>query len=165
MRLRFVPKGESWRLSLLRDYIDTSMIRVVHQMVWYPVAYSLLIVPISMTRLGDVATIAPWAVLATDVIYNLQGAVNVLLLLGTQRLFPATSDLPPFKPRHTLDLEMIARHGITPFVIDEPKSLTPSTDGKDGKDLDDVSLGSSDDDWPPPPKTVYCRQHPPPGWI
>ncbi len=157
MRLRFVPKGESWRLSLLRDYIDTSMIRVVHQMVWYPVAYSLLIVPISLARLSEY-DVPPWAVLGTDVLYNIQGVVNVILLLGTQRVFPPTKDLPAFKPRRTLDLGVFARHGVTPFVVAPSPSPSP-TDEKENLETSPIQ------EMPLPPSQIHSKQYPPAGWI
>ncbi|SJL12813.1 uncharacterized protein ARMOST_16244 [Armillaria ostoyae] len=123
-RLRFVPRGQSWKLSILRDFIDSSMLRVVHQMVWHPIAYSMLIVPIGLARLSEFAGVhvPEWAVLSTAVIFNLTGFVNVLLLLATRRLFPDTQSLPKFKPRKTIDFSISARNGITPFMLSETEA-------------------------------------------
>ncbi|KAK0211440.1 hypothetical protein IW262DRAFT_1498049 [Armillaria fumosa] len=122
--LRFVPRGQSWKLSILRDFIDSSMLRVVHQMVWHPIAYSMLIVPIGLARLSEFAGVhvPEWAVLSTAVIFNLTGFVNVILLLATRRLFPDTQSLPKFKPRKTIDFSISARNGITPFLLSETEA-------------------------------------------
>ncbi|KAG7446762.1 uncharacterized protein BT62DRAFT_893607 [Guyanagaster necrorhizus] len=119
-RLRFVPRGQSWKLSILRDFIDSSMLRVVHQMVWHPIAYSMLIVPIGLARLSEFAGahVPEWAVLSTAVIFNLTGKLRkVLLLVATRRLFPDTKSLPEFKPRKTIDFSISAWNGITPFTL------------------------------------------------
>ncbi|KAK0480936.1 hypothetical protein IW261DRAFT_1563651 [Armillaria novae-zelandiae] len=122
--LRFVPRGQSWKLSILRDFIDSSMLRVVHQMVWHPVN-SCSSFPIGLARLSEFAGVhvPEWAVLSTAVVFNLTGFVNVLLLLATRRLFPDTHSLPKFKPRKTIDFSISARNGITPFMSSETGAL------------------------------------------
>jgi len=35
--LRVVPRGQSWQLSFGRDLIDSAMLKVAQNMVWYPV--------------------------------------------------------------------------------------------------------------------------------
>ena len=35
--LRFVPRGDRWRLAIRRDAVDESMMRVAARMIWYPV--------------------------------------------------------------------------------------------------------------------------------
>ncbi|KAE9387973.1 hypothetical protein BT96DRAFT_981211 [Gymnopus androsaceus JB14] len=95
---RFVPRGQGWKLSFRRDYLDASMLRVVQHMVWYPVAYTILIVPVGAARLSAVAGISvPEAVtFLTAILFNLTGLVNVLLLVMTHRKFPETTSLPRF---------------------------------------------------------------------
>jgi len=119
-RLRFLARGEEWKLSVGRDIIDASMFRVAVNMVWYPIAYSLLILPVGLSRLiafngHDVPT---WATLFTDVIFNLTGFVNVMLFVGTRRLLPDTDTLPNLSmPRREISSKSSEANGVTPFTL------------------------------------------------
>lgn len=128
--LRFVSKEDYWQLSLRRDFTDLSVVRAVQQMIWYPVAYSILIVPIGLARLSEFAGmhVPQWATIVTDVIFNLTGLVNVVVLLVTHRLYPEIHSLPQFvTPRKQLSKSIHARHGIEPFMLafNGSESLVP----------------------------------------
>ncbi|CAL1709087.1 unnamed protein product [Somion occarium] len=119
-RLRFVPNGESWQLAISRDIIDASMFRVAVRMVWYPVSYSILLLPVSIARLIEFGgrEVPFWATILADFIFNLQGFVNVMLLLGTRRFIPDTASLPMFStPRKEVDFSSSEAVGITPFIL------------------------------------------------
>ncbi|TFK47582.1 hypothetical protein OE88DRAFT_1665801 [Heliocybe sulcata] len=118
-RLRWVPRGESWQLAISRDIIDSAMVRVATHMVWYPIAYSVLLLPIALARMTEFAMRVPsWATILCDVIFNLSGFINVVLLVMTKKLLPDTNTLPTFAtPRKSLDLSSPAATGITPFLI------------------------------------------------
>jgi len=119
-QLRFVPRGESWRLQMRRDVIDTSMLRVAAHMIWYPVAYSVILIPVSLTRLTEFAghAVPFWAIVLSDVIYSMTGFVNVILLFVTTRLVPDTSTLPVLTTRRKIvDPSSTEAIGYTPFVL------------------------------------------------
>ncbi|KAJ7599278.1 hypothetical protein C8J56DRAFT_916302 [Mycena floridula] len=143
-RLRFVSKEDTWKLALGRDYTDSSVFNAVKQMIWYPVAYSVLIVPIGLARLSEFAgaKVPSWATIVTDVIFNLTGLVNVLLFLTTHRLFPEIHSLPEYvTPRKQLSKSIYNRLGIEPFMSfgDPPMTGAPP------------SVLSNEKPLPPPP--------------
>ncbi|KAK7683172.1 hypothetical protein QCA50_013845 [Cerrena zonata] len=119
-RLRFVPNGESWQLSISRDRIDSAMVAVAVRMVWYPVTYSVLLLPASLARLIEFGghNVPFWATMLADFIFNLQGFVNVVVLLSTRRFIPDTATLPIFStPRKEIDFTSPEAIGITPFIL------------------------------------------------
>jgi len=127
-RLRFVPPGDSWQLSLGRDFTDSAMLRLVQHMVWYPVAFGVTVIPTGIVRLasfcGMEATLPIQAVAGS--IFNLGGFVNVVLFLGARRWFPEPGAIPEFTAqRQRKDVDgIVARHGVTPFTLQ--RSLTES---------------------------------------
>ncbi|THU87007.1 hypothetical protein K435DRAFT_356926 [Dendrothele bispora CBS 962.96] len=120
--LRFVPNGENWQLSLGRDLIDSTMLKVAQRMVWYPVAYSVILIPITITRLSEFSgdSVPFGAVIFADVVFNLTGFVNVVLLLTTRRLFPDMETVPDFgTQRSKLGMSVLfQRNGVTPFTLE-----------------------------------------------
>jgi len=119
-RLQFVPRGESWRLHIGRDTIDSSMLKVAAHMVWYPVAYSVVLVPISLTRLTEFAghVVPFWAIVLSDIVFSMMGFVNVVLLLLTTRLIPDTSALPELTTeRKNINSSSTEAMGYTPYVL------------------------------------------------
>ncbi|KAH9949694.1 hypothetical protein B0H21DRAFT_875451 [Amylocystis lapponica] len=121
--LRFVPRGEKWRLGISRDFTDSSMMRVAARMVWHPVAYSVLLLPVTLARFIAFSghEVPFWATVVTDFIFNLQGIVNVILLVGIGYLIPETALLPIFTPRKGIDTSTSEAYGITPFVLSKPE--------------------------------------------
>ncbi|KAK7443270.1 hypothetical protein VKT23_015867 [Stygiomarasmius scandens] len=119
-KLRFVPNGEGWQLSLGRDLIDSAMLKVAQNMVWYPVAYTVILIPITITRLSEFSGnhVAFGAVIFADVVFNLTGFVNVILLLLTRRLFPDMETVPDFNTQRSKHMSVIQRNGITPFTLE-----------------------------------------------
>ncbi|EED84859.1 predicted protein [Postia placenta Mad-698-R] len=61
-----------------------------------------------------------WATVSSDFIFNLQGLVNVLLVLCTRHLIPNTSSLPMFTPRKVIEESSPEAYGITPYVLTKP---------------------------------------------
>ncbi|KAJ6599981.1 hypothetical protein DFH09DRAFT_1129166 [Mycena vulgaris] len=118
--LRFLPRGQSWQLALHRDLIDSAMLQAVQKMVWYPIVYTIIIVPITIARLSAFAGVSvPFgATIFTDAIFNLTGFANVLLLLATHCLFPDAAALPSFATaRKDARKSLLKAGGITPFTI------------------------------------------------
>jgi len=131
--VRFLPRGESWQLAIQRDLIDTSMLRVAARMVWFPVAYTLLLLPMAICRLLESHrfNVPYWATIITGALFNLQGLVNILLLLLTRRVIPDLSSMPDLSnPRRTIDMSSPERFGITPFIL--PPKTPPPKDLEDG---------------------------------
>ncbi|KAJ7655328.1 hypothetical protein B0H17DRAFT_1163434 [Mycena rosella] len=115
--LRFVPRGESWQLSLGRDLIDSAMLRAAQRMIFY----TLLLLPISLDRLSWFAgaNVPFWATVVADMIFNLTGFVNVLLLIAARRIFPDAQTLPEFSTtRKTVHKSLFNAGGVIPFTID-----------------------------------------------
>ncbi|KZT22746.1 hypothetical protein NEOLEDRAFT_1180657 [Neolentinus lepideus HHB14362 ss-1] len=153
-RLRWVPRGESWQLAITRDMIDSAMVRVAAHMVWYPIAYSLLLLPIALARMTEFAMRVPnWATILCDVIFNLNGFVNVILLVTTKQRLPDTDTLPSFAtPRKSLDLSSPAAVGITPFVMtsaqEEKESVPERRSLALARSDSNASVSSVDSDTP-----------------
>ncbi|KAF7800361.1 hypothetical protein EIP86_011611 [Pleurotus ostreatoroseus] len=125
--LRFVPRHERWQLAINRDWLDSSMLTVAARLLWYPISYIILLLPISFSRLyafgGDEV---PFGVtIVADTLFDLQGFVNVILLYATHRLIPDPTVLPNAAPRKAIDLKSSEAKGITPFTLllsSEPES-------------------------------------------
>jgi len=118
-RLRFVGKGDEWKLAVTRDPIDNSMNRVAQKLVWYPISYAAIVVPISITRIADFngASIPFWATALTDVLFNLMGLVNVVLVIYIEKSFPETTTLPSFSTKRQEFRETLTKTGgIVPFI-------------------------------------------------
>jgi len=155
--LRFVPRGERWQLAISRDTTDSSMMHVAARMVWHPVAYSMLLLPVTIARFIVFGghQVPFWATVLADFIFNLQGVVNVILLVSTRHLIPDTATLPIFTPRRQIDPSTSEAYGITPFTLveSEPrrKSLPLTSAGADlGRTNSQNSVstvGSADSDF------------------
>ncbi|KAH9968197.1 hypothetical protein BC827DRAFT_1152477 [Russula dissimulans] len=117
--LRWVPSSESWQLGFARDYLDSSTFKMAANIVWYPVIYTVLIVPISIARFASYAgaPVPDEFIFLADLIYALGGFTNLVLFLGTRRHIPDPSTIPdPSMPRLRLDKASRAG-GITPFTL------------------------------------------------
>ncbi|KAJ7484274.1 hypothetical protein FB451DRAFT_1392840 [Mycena latifolia] len=119
--LRFLPPGESWQLALRRDLIDSSMLQSKRWSGIQQVIYTFLILPITIARLSQFAgaNVPFGATVVTDVIFNLTGFANVLLLIATRKLFPDARELPEFATaRKAVRKSLFKAGGITPFTIE-----------------------------------------------
>ncbi|KAF5370389.1 hypothetical protein D9758_006926 [Tetrapyrgos nigripes] len=123
-KLRFVPKGEGWQLSIGRDLIDSTMLKVAQNMVWYPVAYSIILIPITIIRLSEFSgdNIPFGAVIFADVVFNLTGFINVILLMTTRRLLPDMETVPEFNTQRSKRASIFQRNGITPFTLERSET-------------------------------------------
>jgi len=117
--LRFVPRGDSWKLSFGRDLVDSYMLRLAVRIIWLPVAYSIALLPISISRLSEFSghSVPLWATIASAMIFNLSGFVNVVLLVAMWRFLPDASALPSITARKEGSMSFPEKHGITPFVL------------------------------------------------
>ncbi|KAI0685755.1 hypothetical protein BC835DRAFT_1420945 [Cytidiella melzeri] len=118
-RIRFVPSSERWQLAINRDWIDTSMMGFAAVLIWYPVSYIALLVPITIARFisfsGGSVTFS--ATIFTDTLFNLQGLANTILLFSTRRLIGDPMSLVAPAPREVVDMSSSRAVGITPFTL------------------------------------------------
>ncbi|KAJ8087716.1 hypothetical protein PM082_006553 [Marasmius tenuissimus] len=120
-QLKFISKTESWRLGFARDLIDSAMLKLAQRMVWLPVAYTLLLIPITITRLTEFSgrRVPFGATIFAAVVFNLTGFVNVVLIVVTRRVFPDLGALPEFNtPRNKLLDVVFGKTGVTPFTLE-----------------------------------------------
>ncbi|KAK7685356.1 hypothetical protein QCA50_011720 [Cerrena zonata] len=102
LRGNIVPKG--WRLKFRRRKVfpsqaettDSSIIAVAKMMLLYPIAYTIMILPIAVCRFADwTGHEIPFAVtIFSDSIFLLSGLVNVILFTTTRRVLPQHSVIP-----------------------------------------------------------------------
>ncbi|KZP18679.1 hypothetical protein FIBSPDRAFT_1045985 [Athelia psychrophila] len=87
---RIKHKSSGWRRS---DSADTQMMAVAKQMLLYPVAYTLIILPIAAARFSSFGgRQVPFAVtIFCDTVYQLSGVINVILFTTTRRVLPPNS--------------------------------------------------------------------------
>ncbi|KAJ3824312.1 hypothetical protein EV361DRAFT_654110 [Lentinula raphanica] len=127
--LQHVRRCDSWQLVFTRDLIDTAMLRFAQTMVWFPIAYTILLLPSGIARFSALSNhpLSLPVEIFTAVTYNLTGLVNVLLLLTTHNLFPHNTPLPAFNTQRnaeqgTMQVQLIESGGVTPFTL--TRSLT-----------------------------------------
>ncbi|KIY50210.1 hypothetical protein FISHEDRAFT_57555 [Fistulina hepatica ATCC 64428] len=120
-RFRLVPSEQKWKLVVARDLIDQAMLQVAQVTVWFPIIYTIIIIPISVTRLLQISgkDVPFWAVVTTDFIFNLNGLANVILMVVIRRIFPEVHGLPSLAtPRPRVSLDTLSQSGgITPFLL------------------------------------------------
>ncbi|KIK70177.1 hypothetical protein GYMLUDRAFT_34662 [Collybiopsis luxurians FD-317 M1] len=124
-RLQFVPSWASWRLAIGRDLIDTSMLKFASNMVWYPVFYTIILIPVTIARLSSFAgnTVSFETIVFADVVFNMTGLINVTLLISTRRFYPDMREvpLPEFNTQRTRikrpGADLASETGVTPFTL------------------------------------------------
>ncbi|KAH9974012.1 hypothetical protein BGW80DRAFT_1226070 [Lactifluus volemus] len=118
--LRWVSRSESWQLAFARDYLDSCTVKMAAIIVWYPVTYTALIVPISIARFASYAgaPIPNSVTFLADIVFALEGFANLLLFFGTRRFIPDLTTIPDLStPRSRLDKNSPEMTGISPFVL------------------------------------------------
>ena len=150
--------------------VDSSMMQVAARMVWYPVchlvrlffslfnnrhdcqvAYTILLLPVTISRFYAFSghDVSFRVTIFSDFVFNLQGVVNVALLLATRRFVPDTTGLPLFEPRKRISLSSPEAFGITPFVLpphpqDSVASADPSEKSLAQRELDETHGADAD---------------------
>ncbi|KAI0360552.1 hypothetical protein OH77DRAFT_696759 [Trametes cingulata] len=154
--LRFVPHGERWVLAIRRDAIDGYMMHVAARMVWYPVAYAILLLPVTIARFVAFSghDVSFRATIFADFVFNLQGVVNVALLLTTRRFVPDTEALPIFTPRRRISVSSPEALGITPFVLPPPPPKAVTTGDVYGAAKEEGCEQGESDRWLARPASV-----------
>ncbi|KAJ3712752.1 hypothetical protein DFJ43DRAFT_1034499 [Lentinula guzmanii] len=124
-KFQHVRSCDSWQLAFSRDLIDTAMLRFAQSMVWFPIAYTIVLLPSGIAGFGAVSgrPVSPGVEIFTGVTYNLTGLINVLLLLTTRQLYP-DMELPEFNTQRNQQatMQLMESGGVTPFTL--ARSLT-----------------------------------------
>ncbi|KAJ3931507.1 MAG: hypothetical protein NXY57DRAFT_961713 [Lentinula lateritia] len=123
-RFQHVPSSDSWQLVFSRDLIDTAMLRFAGRMVWFPISYTLLLLPSGIAGLSAARghPVSPGAEVFVGVTYNLIGLTTILLLHTTRHLYPSSADLsniPGFDTKrcnHAF-VQLMETGGVTPFDL------------------------------------------------
>ncbi|KAK1216407.1 hypothetical protein PQX77_020960 [Marasmius sp. AFHP31] len=123
-QLKFISKTESWRLGFARDLIDSAMLKLAQRMVWLPVAYTLLLIPITITRLTEFSgrRVPFGATIFAAVVFNLTGKSISIIRRPISYSPLRCSDLgalPEFNtPRNKLLDVVFGKTGVTPFTLE-----------------------------------------------
>ncbi|KAF8156626.1 hypothetical protein B0H34DRAFT_468877 [Crassisporium funariophilum] len=121
-RLQFLPPGQEWQLAVSRDMLDNAMLSFAKKMVWYPIAYTIILIPITITRFIEFGgSKVPFGATAfTAVIFNLMGFINVILVIYIERCFPEPSTLPEFSTKREHFRDSLAKSGgVVPFTVQD----------------------------------------------
>lgn len=147
MRFRF-NRNSHWRG---RDFAGDSAVAVARQMLLYPIAYSIIILPIAAARFSEWSGHnVPFGVtIFSDVVFLLSGFVNVTLFTTTRRLLPAQSVIPHWKKV----LPWIWNTG-SPMLVDSEKSFACRA-GAHG-----ASVGKSVEKFTPEDEDELCLPNP-----
>lgn len=75
IRFRFVDRKRAWRACADRGLVDDHVLSVARQMLYYPVAYTIVILPVAICRWTEFTTgkMPLAAVFVTDTIFLLSG--------------------------------------------------------------------------------------------
>ncbi|KAH9888857.1 hypothetical protein C8Q73DRAFT_708429 [Cubamyces lactineus] len=107
LRLRGNVMLHGWRLSFrfrkgptdpsAPKSVDTHAVNIAKGMLLYPLAYTILLLPIALARFAEWSgyTVPFSVTVICDGVFLLSGFVNVVLFLTTRRVLPMNSVLPP----------------------------------------------------------------------
>ncbi|KAF8313496.1 hypothetical protein DL93DRAFT_2114128 [Clavulina sp. PMI_390] len=93
-RFIWVPRAKAWKLQMNRDAIDAHMVDSAKQMIWFPVAYTIIIIPIALGRFIHDSPLG--YVVFADSIFMLTGVINVVVFMSIRRVLPKPGVLPTF---------------------------------------------------------------------
>lgn len=139
MRGNIVVNGLDIRLRLAkrksprgRLFARSYALKIAKQMLLYPIAYTIVILPIAATRFCEWSgRNVPFTVtIFSDIVFLLSGTVNVLLFCATRRILPAQSVVPGWR-----GLFRLAGFTESNPIQDTEKSF--ACRGINGKDLEE----------------------------
>jgi len=137
-----------------RESVESHVHSVARQMLWYPVAYTILILPIAICRWRifngkhdpEVATVA------ANCIFLLSGAVNVVLFTTTRRVIPKRSSVVNEVEKMEAGSYTSRPPGLTITSITYQAPETPTSE--DGDDCD-TPKGDLSSKFPEPPRRYW----------
>jgi len=78
-----------------RNFADNQLLMIARQMMLYPVAYTVVILPIASVRFSGYSVTVPFAAtIFADTVFLLSGTINVTLFITTRRVLPPQSIIP-----------------------------------------------------------------------
>jgi len=96
-RIRFRrASSPTWDLQSGKDRFDAQTTSIARQMLWYPIAYAVLILPIGAVRYAEWMghTMPEALIIFSDGVFLLSGIINTVLFCTTRRILPAQNMLP-----------------------------------------------------------------------
>lgn len=83
VRFRWVERSRAWNGSAGRESVESHVQSVARQMLWYPVAYTILILPIAICRwtIFSGKHVPELATVAADCIFLLSGMYTLSFLV------------------------------------------------------------------------------------
>ncbi|KAG9096560.1 hypothetical protein FS749_008209 [Ceratobasidium sp. UAMH 11750] len=95
IRILSVASSRAWNLEAGRAVMESNTMTIAWQLMWYPVSYTVLILPIAASRWAEFSGAeVPFPVkMFSSVVFMLSGFVNSALFIATRRV------LPPIKLR------------------------------------------------------------------
>jgi len=142
-RVRF-RRRQSSGLATFRSQSSDKLLGIARQMLLYPIAYTVLILPIAAARFTSWSgrEVPFEATIFCDTIFLLMGAVNVVLFTTTRRVLPPQTVLPNlalFRSRSTVSTKSTSSVGssmgsvdlaVDPFYASPPMSVQAFSEEK-----------------------------------
>ncbi|KAF8190170.1 hypothetical protein BJ912DRAFT_965883 [Pholiota molesta] len=102
-KLRLIGRGGAQNFAGGDEYagsMDRAMTKIAKNMIWYPVSYTAIMLPMTIIRIVELKyNSVPFALTAVSgIIFNSMGLVNVILLLYISRAFQQLDTLPQVSP-------------------------------------------------------------------
>lgn len=96
IRFRRRSSAPSWDMQTGKDQIDAQTMGIARQMLWYPIAYIVIILPIAVVRyLEWMGHTMPEPILIfSDAVFLFSGFINTILFCTTRRILPAQNMIP-----------------------------------------------------------------------
>jgi len=141
--IRFrLAKNKNWRGRL---FAQSYALKIARQMLLYPVAYTVVILPIAVARFCEWSgRRVPFTVtIFSDTVFLLSGVVNVLLFCATRRILPAQSVVPGWRGLFRL----------SGFTVSNPSQDTDKSFACRGTERRDLEKGCEEDEEPMSPRS------------
>ncbi|KAF8970402.1 hypothetical protein BDZ97DRAFT_1791193 [Flammula alnicola] len=125
-RLKFIGKDN----ELSHNIIDDSMLKFSKKIIWYPISYTTILLPIAIIRFYQFNGNSVSFALATisEIGLNLMGLANVVFVIYIAHRVPKTSILPQLsiKREHSWD-SMAKPEGFLPYDSDDKEKYALDT--------------------------------------
>ncbi|KAH9477373.1 hypothetical protein JR316_0009579 [Psilocybe cubensis] len=140
-RLNFRRKDNDWSRVIIQD---NAINEIARKLVWYPVSYSVVLIPITIVRVIQFnGTAVPFSItVITGFIFNMMGFINVIMLLYIDRHTPQTG-LPLFSSASRAGTPFSFNSRVeTPYSF-ESRAKSPFSFEK-GRDVVEIDIKPED---------------------
>ncbi|PPQ78010.1 hypothetical protein CVT25_015566 [Psilocybe cyanescens] len=137
-RLNFGGKSNDWSRSIIQD---NYMNEIAQKLVWYPVSYSAILIPITIVRIVQFngKAVPFWIVVIAGFIFNMManqarliGLINVILLVYIEHHAPKPS-LPMFSQSRGSSPYSSESRGNSPYSFEKSLDIVEIDIKADGK--------------------------------